>query len=132
MSRTIGKVSVMTGVLATTIRYYESEGLITVPERSIGGHRLYDADAVENLQFIRRSRELGFTLDEIRQLIDFSKGTQRCKDTHELAVQHLGDIKEKIRDLRHLQKALTSLTDQCGQTPKDECPIFDALQFGDR
>ena len=120
----------MTGVLATTIRYYESEGLVVEPGRSMGGHRLYNADAIQRLQFIRRAREIGFTLDEIRQLIGFSKGTQRCIDTHELATQHLEDIKEKIRDLRHLQKALKSLTDQCGQTPDDECPIFDSLRFG--
>lgn len=130
MSIPIGQLSRSTGVNIETIRYYEREGLVPEPARSPGGHRQYTREAVERLRFVRRARELGFSLDEIRQLISFSDGSQRCEDIRQLAEAHLRDVHQKIRDLRRLQLSLRALTDQCRSTPADVCPIFDRLTFG--
>ena len=126
---TIGKVSEQTGCHIETIRYYEKEGLLPPPERSDAGHRLYTRELVERLVFIRRSRELGFSMEEIRGLLSVVDGEQvSCERVKQLADTHLKDIREKINDLRRMQKTLRELSNQCSGNDVPECPIIDALQ----
>ncbi len=98
------------------------------PPRTEEGHRLYEREQIKRLVFIRRSRELGFSLDEIRTLLRLVDGKRyTCQEVKTLTEEHLGDIKKKIADLKKLQKTLGEISAQCqgGQVP--ECPIIDAL-----
>jgi len=125
---TIGGLSKQTGCNIETIRYYERIGLLPKPPRTEGGHRLYEREQIKRLVFIRRSRELGFSLDEIRTLLRLVDGKRyTCQEVKTLMEEHLGDIKKKITDLKRLQKTLGEISAQCqgGQIP--ECPIIDAL-----
>jgi len=125
---TIGGLSKQTGCNIETIRYYERIGLLPKPPRTEGGHRLYEREQIKRLVFIRRSRELGFSLDEIRTLLRVVDGKRyTCQEVKTLTEEHLGDIKKKIADLKKLQKTLGEISAQCqgGQVP--ECPIIDAL-----
>ena len=125
---TIGGLSKQTGCNIETIRYYERIGLLPKPPRTEGGHRLYEREQIKRLVFIRRSRELGFSLDEIRTLLQLVDGKQyTCQEVKALTEEHLGDIKKKIADLKKLQKTLGEISAQCqgGQVP--ECPMIDAL-----
>jgi len=127
-SLTIGKLSEATGVHLETVRYYERIGLMPRPARTGGGYRSYEPEHVGRLNFIRRSRELGFTLDEVRGLLRLVDGHRyTCAQIHEITVRHAGDIRRKIADLRRLERVLTGMAAQCegGQIP--ECPIVDAL-----
>jgi MerR family transcriptional regulator, mercuric resistance operon regulatory protein len=124
---TIGRMSSATGVNIETIRYYERIGLLAKPPRSEGGRRLYDAFASRRLSFIRRARELGFSIDEIRALIALSGGNGRCADVHALTIAHLADVRAKIADLRKLERTLARTAAQCARDASPECPIIDAL-----
>lgn len=126
---TIGKVAEQTGCHIETIRYYEKEQLLPPPERSAGGNRVYNSDSIERLVFIRRSRELGFSMAEIRGLLSVVDGQQvSCERVKNLADTHLKDIRSKISDLRRMEKTLKILSDQCSGNDVPECPIIDALQ----
>lgn len=126
---TIGKVAVRTGCSIETIRYYEKEGLLPSPARSAGGHRLYSETLVERLIFIRRARQLGFSMQEIRQLFSIVDGEfVSCVRVKEIADNHLVDIASKISDLIKMQTVLTELSTQCSGRDIPECPIIDALQ----
>lgn len=124
---TIGRLSAGTGVNIETIRYYERIGLMAKPLRSNGGRRLYDGIASRRLGFIRRARELGFSIDEIRTLIALSGGKGRCADVHALTIQHLGDVRAKISDLKKLERTLAGTAERCARDASPECPIIDAL-----
>lgn len=124
----IGTLSKQTGCHIETIRYYERIGLLPKPLRSEGGHRIYDQEQMKRLVFICRSRELGFSLEEIRTLLRLVDGKRyTCQQVKSIMEKHLGDIKKKISDLRRLQKTLADISAQCegGQIP--ECPIIDVL-----
>ena len=128
---TIGGVSRETGCNIETIRYYERIGLLSDPPRSAGGHRLYNPEHVKRLTFIRRGRQLGFTLDQVRQLLSLvDGGVFTCEDVQRIALAHLDEVREKIADLERLEIALSSMAEQCsgGQVP--ECPVIDALFAG--
>ena len=126
---TIGKVAEQTGCHIETIRYYEKEKLLPAPERSEGGNRLYDSTLIERLIFIRRSRELGFSMAEVRELLSIVDGRQMsCERVKQLADAHLSDIREKISDLRRMQKTLKKLSNQCSGNDVPDCPIIEALQ----
>lgn len=125
---TIGELSKQTGCHIETIRYYERMGLLSKPPRTEGGHRLYDRHAVKRLAFIRRSRELGFSLEEIRtllQLVDSRRYT--CQQIKTLMDEHLGEIKRKIADLKKLQASLAEISARCQGGEVPDCPIIDAL-----
>ncbi len=125
---TIGQLSQKTGVNIETIRYYERVNVMPPPPRSPGGHRLYDQNHLKRLTFIRRSRELGFTLNEIRDLLGLvDGGIYTCGEVKELTDQHRKIVRKKISDLRRLEKTLVKISAECegGATP--ECPIIDAL-----
>ncbi len=127
--QTIGKVAQRTGCHIETIRYYEKEGLLPSPDRSAAGHRLFSCELVERLVFIRRSRELGFSMQEIRGLLAVVDGEQvSCEQVKQLADTHLADIHAKIGDLRKMEKTLSELSRQCSGKDIPECPIIEALQ----
>ena len=125
---TIGGLSQKTGCHIETIRYYEKIGLLPKPLRSEGGHRLYGADQIKRLVFIRRSRELGFSLDEIRTLLRLVDGKRyTCQEVKTITETHLEDGKRKIADLRRLQKTLAAISGQCEGGLVPDCPIIDTL-----
>jgi MerR family mercuric resistance operon transcriptional regulator len=125
---TIGALSKQTGCHIETVRYYERIGVLLKPPRSEGGHRLYGREHIKRLMFVRRSRELGFSLGEIRTLLKLVDGKQyTCREVKALMEEHLGDIKKKISDLKRLQKTLADISSQCEGGMVPECPIIDAL-----
>lgn len=127
----IGELSKRTICKIETIRYYEQQALMPPPPRTDGGHRLYNAEMVGRLKFIRRSRELGFSMDEIRQLLSLVDGEQvSCERVKTIAEVHLRDIKAKIHDLRKMQRTLSDLSGRCSGEDVPECPIINDLQKG--
>lgn len=125
---TIGGLSEKTGCHIETIRYYEKVGLLPKPMRSDGGHRLYGAEQVKRLVFIRRGRELGFSLADIRTLLLLVDGKRyTCQQVKTLMEKHLGDIQKKISDLKKLQKTLADISAQCREGKVPKCPIIDVL-----
>lgn len=123
----IGELSRRAGVNVETIRYYERIGLLAPPPRTDGGHRLYPDKQHKRLAFIRRSRELGFSLDEIRNLLGLVEGGFTCGQVQEAALTHLGNIRRKIADLRRMERSLAETADRCQGGAAPECPIIDAL-----
>ena len=122
----IGKLAAETGVNIETIRYYERVGLLDSPPRTGGRHRVYDDQAAQRLTFIRRSRELGFSLENIRTLLDLSD-CKRDGAARALTLRHLDDVRSKITSLRRLEKALKAMSEACKPGDQNSCPIFDAL-----
>jgi MerR family mercuric resistance operon transcriptional regulator len=117
-----------TGVNIETIRYYERIGLVPAPPRTAGRQRAYDADHVKRLAFIRRSRELGFSLDQIRDLLGLVRGHElTCAEVKTLTEQHVADIRRKLTDLKRLERVLNDLAAQCHGKEVPDCPILDAL-----
>ena len=123
----IGELSRRAGVNIETIRYYERIGLLAKPARSNGGYRLYGPADVQRLTFIRRSRELGFSLDEIRTLLDLARGEKSCEQVRAITLHHAAEVRRKIADLRRLERALAAMAALCESAPPDRCPIIDAL-----
>lgn len=124
----IGALSKRTGVNIETIRYYERIGLLPPPPRSAGRHRLYGDAHRRRLVFIRRARELGFSLDEVRTLLGLgARHSLSCGEVRMLAQRHIAAIHDKVRDLRRLERKLASLVARCRGDTVPECPILDAL-----
>jgi len=123
-----GELANQTGVNSETIRYYEKIALMPNPARSAGGHRLYDQSHLKRLSFIRRSRGLGFTLQEIRELLQLvDGGDYTCAEVRDRTVVHLDDVSRKIRDLQKMQRTLKSMASKCDGGLVPDCPIVDAL-----
>ena len=124
----IGQLSQQAGCKIETIRYYEKIGLLPAPGRSDGGYRIYDDNHMRRLSFIRRSRELGFTIDEIRGLLSLvDGGSYTCRDVKNLTMEHVERIRGKIADLKKMEKTLSSIASQCAGDTTPECPIIDEL-----
>ena len=124
----IGVLSERSGVNIETIRYYEKIGVMPSPARSAGGYRIYGAEHVKRLHFVRRGRELGFSLDELRGLLHLVDGhSYPCAEVHALTVGHLSDIRQKIADLRRLERVMSEMATRCTADQVPECPIIDAL-----
>lgn len=125
---TIGKLSELTGVNIETIRYYERTKVLAEPRRSGSGRRLYQAADVRTLAFLRRARELGFSLTEIRTLLRLG-GPEKasCRDVRRIAAHHLEDIRSKISDLRKLERLLANTVARCTGTTAPDCPVLDIL-----
>lgn len=125
---TRGKLALLTGCNIETIRYYEQIGLLPPPRRSEGGHRLYGQDLLKRLNFVRRSRDLGFTIEEVRGLLDLVDGGKyTCAQVEALALEHVRDIQRKIADLKKLKNVLEAMAAQCSGNKVPACPIIDAL-----
>ena len=125
---TIGRLSSATGVKIETIRYYERAALIDPPARTEGNYRSYRTEDVERLGFIRRTRDLGFSLDEIRALLDLAAQRDRdCGEVDALATQHLAEVDRKIADLTALRRQLSAAISTCGGGTVAECRILEAF-----
>lgn len=126
---TIGRVAEQAGVGIETVRFYEREGLLSEPNRSASGYRLYDADVVARLQFVRRAKELGFTLSEIKELLSLRvDATTSRQDMRAKAQAKIEDIESKIKTLQRMKKALSGLIQECcAKGDGAECPILKAL-----
>lgn len=113
-----------------TLRYYERKELIPTPRRSDGGFRLYDESYVDRLRFIRRAKDLGFTLAEIRGLLELRVNDEAtCRDVKTQAEEKISEVDAKMQDLKRIRSALSNLAEACtgGQGPTSDCPILDAL-----
>jgi MerR family mercuric resistance operon transcriptional regulator len=133
MTSTIGQVAVQCGVGVETIRFYEREGLIAQPSRPESGFRKYPQDAVRRVRFIQRSKALGFSRREIKELLFLRVDpATTCDTVKKHAEAKIGDIEAKIRHLQEMKRALVKLTVACrGRGPTGECPILEALGIGD-
>lgn len=128
---TIGTLADAAGTKVETIRYYERIGLLPPPARTSGNYRSYAQAHLGRLSFIRRSRSLGFTLDQIRALLALADQRDRdCADVDAIARAHLADVERKISDLTSLGHELRELIGQCGHGTIGECRIIEALSPG--
>jgi MerR family transcriptional regulator, mercuric resistance operon regulatory protein len=126
---TRGELARRTGVNAETIRYFERVGIIAPPDRTEGGHRIYDERHVRTLAFVRRARELGFTPDEVRAILRLGgPGRASCAEVREIAAHHLQQIRTKIADLARLEVLLSSTIEQCSGEGVPECPVIDMIE----
>ena len=124
----IGAMSRETGVNIETIRYYERIAIMPKPDRTEGGNRQYNYDQLKRLFFIKRCRELGFNIEEIRALlrmVDHADFT--CGEVHHMTVEHLTNVKKKISDLRRLERSLQAMAAECSKGDIPECPVIDTL-----
>ena len=126
---TIGRLAADAGVGVDTVRYYEREGLLPAPVRDESGYRRYDAASAMRLRFIRRARDLGFSLDDVRGLLALSADRQHgTQGVRQRAEARLADVERRIAELRRVQRGLKKLVDACpGHGPLDTCPILAAL-----
>ena len=123
----IGDLSRETGVKVPTIRYYEQQGLIQAQGRTSGNQRRYSKEELQRLSFIRHSRDLGFSIDDIRELLDLSEHPdQPCRDAHQIAARHLSDTKAKILKLKRLKKELERVS-ACDADSISECSVIETL-----
>lgn len=124
----IGEISRRTGVNIETVRYYERINIMPKPDRTAGGNRQYNYDQLKRLSFIKTSRELGFSIDEIRTLLEMvDQQDFTCGEVHDLTIGHLASVREKIKGLRKLEKALVSMAAECSQGEVPDCPILTTL-----
>jgi len=125
---TIGALSRRTRVNIETIRFYERIGILPKPPRSASGHRIYGRDDLMRLGFVRRSRELGFSLDEVRGLLRLVDGGRyTCAEVKAITLDHLADVRRKIADLRRLERTLADVAGKCRGTKVPDCPVIEAL-----
>jgi len=126
----IGTVSRRAGVGIDTIRYYERRGLLAKPQRRPSGYRLYDEQVIQRLRFVRRAKELGFTLDEIGELLSLKLDPARdCSGVKKTALARLADIEGKIRSLQRMRRTLKKVSTACsGKGSTSDCPILEALE----
>lgn len=129
----IGKLAALSAVNLETIRYYERIGLMPEPDRTEGGHRVYDDGHRRRLSFVRRARELGFSIEAIRALLDLAQPQRRsCEDVRVIADAHLQDVRAKIADLLRLEAVLADTVSRCaadGSAPL--CPVLEVLERPD-
>jgi len=126
---TIGQVARRVGIGVETVRYYEREGLLAEPARRPSGYREYPAEAVDRLRFIRRAKELGFTLREIKDLLELAADPDTTRaEVRGRAEAKVADVEARIADLTRVRDALRALAAACdGHGPLDGCPILHAL-----
>lgn len=127
---TIGQLARQAGVGVETVRFYERQGLLQEPARKGSGYRQYDEEVIERLLFIRAAKELGFTLNEIKELLSLRLDpASSCADVKQRAEAKIADIDNKLRTLRKMKQALIQLTKSCsGEAPTTECPILESLE----
>ncbi|WP_303832468.1 MerR family transcriptional regulator [Asticcacaulis taihuensis] len=124
----IGELSRRTGCNIETIRYYERIGLMPTPPRR-GRYRSYGGDHVARLGFVRRARELGFTLDEVRALLGLAAiGPASCAEVRDVAASHLKDVRARIADLKRMERVLADSVRACDAGQDPGCPLIEALR----
>mgnify|MGYP004705269483 CR=1 FL=1 len=120
-----------TGCNMETVRYYEKVGLLPEPPRTSGGYRAYDTTHERRLRFVLRARELGFSLDEIRELLHLvDERSQPCTEARDVAAAHLQDVRAKIADLKRMERVLKDVVAQCSDGTPSECPLIETLFRG--
>ena len=125
---TIGKLAGTSGVNLETVRYYERIGLIPEPGRTRSGYRSYGSEHVRRLSFIRRARELGFSIEEIRNLLALDQPSlASCADVRALTMVHLDGVRAKIADLQRLENILADTVEKCSGAVTPTCPVLDML-----
>ncbi len=129
-SLTIGGLAKAAGVHVETIRYYQRRGLLTVPERPPGGIRRYGDADIDRLTFVKTAQQLGFSLDEISDLLRLEDGTH-CQEASELAEHKLRDVREKLDRLQQIEEALSDMVARChAQHGNVTCPLIASLHEG--
>ena len=124
----IGEAAKASGVSAKMIRYYEETGLIAPPERSAAGYRTYGPSEVHTLTFIRSARSLGFSMEEIAELLALWRDRQRPRrEVKRIVEAHIGDLEARIRALQDMTSTLRHLSDACGGDDRPDCPILKSL-----
>ena len=125
---TIGHLAKATATRVETVRYYERIGLLAAPGRTQGNYRAYGSDALSRLSFIRRARDLGFSIDQVRNLLDLAGQAQGdCGSVDVMATEHLAEIDRKLADLTALRRELGALVSSCRGGTIAECRILEAL-----
>lgn len=125
---TIGELARATQTKVETVRFYEKSGLLPAPSRTSGNYRSFGPEHLSRLSFIRRSRDLGFSLDQVRALLDLADQRDRpCEAVDTIAMEHLAEVDRKIADLRALRHELDRMIAQCRRGTVAECRIIDAL-----
>ena len=125
----IGEAASASGVSAKSIRYYEAAGLIATAGRTGGGYRVYTQADVYGLRFIKRARDLGFSIERIRRLLDLWQDTSRAsRDVKRLALDHVADITAKMAAMSTVRDAVQELADKCDGDDRPECPILHDLE----
>ena len=124
----IGQAARQSGVGIDTIRFYERSGLLQRARRTPAGYRVYDVRDVARIRFIRRAKSLGFSLEEISELLRLNDGGGRRNAVRAIAARRLEDLERRIVELEHIRDALQKVVRQChGDGPLDGCPIIDAI-----
>lgn len=125
---TIGKAAKLAGLSVDTLRFYERAGLLSKPQRSASRYRLYDDQVIARLRFIRRAKSLGFSLQEIQELLFLNDGRGNRKSVRSIGEKRLLEVEQKIDELTRIQQTLSHLVKQCdGFGPLAGCPIIDAM-----
>ena len=128
----IGEAAKSSGVSAKMIRHYESVGLFPEAHRTEGGYRQYAAVEVNTLRFIRQARDLGFSIEQIRELLGLWQDRKRpSRQVKALAMAHIQELDAKLHDLQAMKSTLAHLAHCCHGDDRPECPIIDALAFKD-
>jgi MerR family transcriptional regulator, copper efflux regulator len=129
----IGQASKASGVSAKMIRYYESIGLIPAADRTEAGYRVYGPSDVHILSFVRRARDLGFSVEEMTELVALWRDRSRASaDVKSLALRHVADLDRKARELREMSETLRRLAMSCHGDDRPECPIIESLANPER
>ena len=126
----IGEAAKASGISAKMIRYYESTGLITPASRTASGYRHYTDNDLNMLHFIRRGRDLGFSMAHIGELLNLWRDQQRASgDVKRIAEQHIEDLNQRIRNLQAMVTTLSQLANACHGDDRPNCPIINALEY---
>jgi MerR family mercuric resistance operon transcriptional regulator len=125
---TMGTFAERAGCDRETVRYYERIGLLACPERSAAGYRLYDASQLRRLGFVLRCRQLGFPIADIRELLELVDGhTFSCAEVRAITLRQRNAVRQRLADLRRLERVLDGMAAECNAGAAPECPIIDAL-----
>lgn len=129
---TIGRMAEQAGVGIDTVRFYERRGLLPEPRRTAAGYRLYGEDSINRIRFVRRAKRLGFTLDEIENLLKLQDQGGRKSEVKEITTRKLQQIDAKIADLSRMRTVLETLATECsGRGNVSSCPIIEAISGED-
>lgn len=124
----IGQMAKAGNCKVQTVRYYEERGLLPTAARSSGNQRIYTQDHMNRLSFIRHSRELGFSLDQIQEILELNdKPTHSCTAAHDIAHNHLDDVKYKIKRLQSMKRELERMINECSGGQVSQCRIIEVL-----
>lgn len=123
----IGQASEASGVSAKMIRHYEKIGVIPAADRTFSNYRIYSQNDVHTLQFVRRARDLGFSMKQIQELLGLWKQKRSSREVKRVALEHVRELETKIREMEAMKRTLANLAEHCHGDQRPECPILDDL-----